>query len=456
MRALVLPILLSLGSACGGAASPDAGGRDATAEPADGGGSPIDAGPGLDAGPATDAGPRDGGQLDAGTAADPDQWVMGYYVSYQRDDYPIAEIDWSGLTHIAFSPLAVRGGPGYALDFSFSGAFGSDAAGRAFAMELAAAAHANGVRTILMLGGAGLSDNVRPAMTQDLDGFVARLLEAMDTLGYDGIDLDVEASNFATSDAIELARALRMARPSILLSYPGGTVQYGTTVDPDLPELVTYLDRYFMQSYFGGNNGLFTGTDFRGMLFQSWFSSALHDPTELHPYAIDWALEQLVAAGIPARKLGMGVAFYAACYLVPDTTPPGGSDVSAPRMPAYAPSSYCWDCGIGGGDNNFSLATLFAGGGPYSQGTPMFDAAAASPYLTFATPRNVSACGGSTRYIVFEDEQSLMAKGAFSRANGYGGIIIWTIQQGYLPAGAAGGRPRNALMQALRRGFIAP
>jgi len=32
---------------------------------------------------------------------------------------------------------------------------------------------------------------------------------------------------------------------------------------------------------------------------------------------------------------------------------------------------------------------------------------------------------------------SLEARGVWSRAHGYGGIIVWTIQQGWLPAGAA-------------------
>ncbi len=423
----------------GGTTTPDAGHHASS----DGGSSDPDAGSSAS---------LDGGSSASSTG----QWVMGYYVSYQRDMYPIAEIDWSGLTHIAASPVAVRGGPGYALDFTFAGSFGSDSAGRAWATELSTAAHAHGVKAMLMLGGAGLSDNVRPAMDHDLSGFVSSLLAACDSLGYDGIDLDVEASNFHIADAIELARALRTARPSILLSYPGGTVEYGTTVDPDLPELVSYLDRYFMQSYYGGSNGLFTGPDWSGTLFESWFGSALSDPTDLRPFAIDWALEQLVAAGIPADKVGMGTSFYAACYLTPNTTPPDGADVSGPRQPAYNSSSYCWDCGIGGGDNSFPLSTLFASGGPYSAGTPMWDSAASEPYLTFSSPHYVAACGGSTRFIVFEDEQSLLAKGAFSRSHGYGGIIIWTIQQGYLPAGAAGGRARNALMQALRQGFIDP
>src|SRR5258706_14613527 len=105
----------------------------------------------------------------------------------------IAEIDWSGVTQMAACMLGVRADN--SLDFTFSGSFGSDAEGRGFAMQLSSAANAHGVRAMLMLGGAGLSDNVRPAMDASLSGFVDALLAACDELGYDGIDLDVWATN---------------------------------------------------------------------------------------------------------------------------------------------------------------------------------------------------------------------------------------------------------------------
>jgi GH18 family chitinase len=78
------------------------------------------------------------------------------------------------------------------------------------------------------------------------------------------------------------------------------------------------------------------------------------------------------------------------------------------------------------------------------------------PYLSLASPVNDAGCGGYTQYISYEDEVSIIAKGAFSKSGGYGGIIVWTIRQGWLPAGAASGRARNALMQAREQGFIDP
>jgi MoaA/NifB/PqqE/SkfB family radical SAM enzyme len=43
--------------------------------------------------------------------------VLGYYVGYQVDAYPIADIDWTALTHIAFGPLTVKSDQSLNLSF---------------------------------------------------------------------------------------------------------------------------------------------------------------------------------------------------------------------------------------------------------------------------------------------------------------------------------------------------
>jgi chitinase len=78
------------------------------------------------------------------------------------------------------------------------------------------------------------------------------------------------------------------------------------------------------------------------------------------------------------------------------------------------------------------------------------------PYLALATAKNDAHCSGNTRYISYDDETSIIAKGGFSKDNGYGGIIIWTLAEGWLPTGAVGGRAQNAMMQALKAGFLDP
>ena len=77
-----------------------------------------------------------------------------------------------------------------------------------------------------MLGGAGLSEGIKSAMDADLFGFAHRLLDTMEELGFDGIDLDVEAEDFTIDHLILLAQTLREKNPDVILTHPGGTLEY--------------------------------------------------------------------------------------------------------------------------------------------------------------------------------------------------------------------------------------
>ena len=358
---------------------------------------------------------------------------MGYYVGYDINAYPIADIDWTGLTHVIFSPLTVKAD--LSLDTSYDDENGT---GPADAKALATTAHAHGVKALLMLGGAGNGANIAAAAAVGhRPAFVQALLAEMDAEGYDGIDLDWEDSVDLDS-LIALAQALRAARPAMLLSYPAGTINGNfQSVDPKMATLAASLDRLNVQTYY-------PSTAFAGAGWDSWFVSPLSGVTSSTPIAIDDSLARYHAVGIPNAKLGMGMAFYAICYA-------GG--ITGPRQPTSDSTP------ILGGDNDYPLSLFFAAGGTYDQtGTAerKSDATTAEPYLSLVTAVNDPGCGAPVRYISYEDETSIAAKGAFSRSNGYGGIIVWTLEQGYLPAGASGGRSRNALMQALKSSFIEP
>jgi len=240
-------------------------------------------------------------------------------------------------------------------------------------------------------------------------------------------------------DLVSLAQALRAARPSMLLSYPAGAINGNIdTVDPRMTTLAASLDRFNVQTYY-------PSTAVAGQGWDSWFISPLGGETASTPIAIDDSLRRYAAAGIPKSKLGMGIGFYAICYTGGITGPHQSTNGTTQR--------------IVGGDNDYPLRSFFASGSTFDTSTGanrMRDAAAAEPYLTFTSPVSDAHCGAATQYISYEDETSIAAKGAFSKANGYGGIIIWTIEEGWLPSGASGGRARGALMQALRTAFIAP
>jgi chitinase len=357
---------------------------------------------------------------------------MGYYVGYAINQYPIAQIDWSGLTHVIFSPLTVKAD--HSLDLSFSDQNGT---GQQDAQQLSQAAHAHGVKALLMLGGAGAGANIAAvASAANRSSFVTALLGAVSTLGYDGIDLDWEDSvNLA--DLVALAQALRSAQPNLLLTYPAGAINGNyQTVDPMMATLAASLDRFNVQTYY-------PSTAVVGQGWDSWFNSPLSGAMGSTPIAIDDTLTRYVAAGVPKAKLGMGMSFYAICYT-------GG--ITGPRQATSTEQ-------IVGGDNNYPLSAFFATGSTFDKSVVaerMRDSSAQVPYLSLSAAVNDSGCGAATHYISYDDETSIIAKGTFSKTKGYGGIIIWTIEEGWLPTNASGGRAQNALMQALKTGFIDP
>jgi chitinase len=418
---------------------PDGGGHD-HGDSAPDTGHPM----GADSGHPLDAAKSEAG-LDARMESGPDvvsvdggmsgQWVLGYYVGYQINALPIAEIDWSGLTHIAFSPMVVKNDG--SLDTSFSDSNGT---GLADAKTLVTAAHAHGVKALVMLGGAGAGPNIAAqAAPANLSAFVTKLVAVLGTLGgYDGIDLDWEDS-VNLDDLVSLAQALRAAMPTIVLTYPGGAINGNfQTVDPRMATLAKSLDQFNVQTYY-------PSTAFAGSGWDSWFVSPISGVTGSTPIAIDDTLSRYAAAGIPKKSLGMGAAFYAICYT-------GG--ITAPRQPTNGTTQ-----NIVGGDNNYPLSTFFASGSTFDKSSAaeqLRDSVAQVPYLSLSPAVNDPGCGASSQYISYDDETSLVAKGTFSKANGYGGIIIWTLAEGRLPAAASGGRSKNALTQALKKGFLGP
>ena len=383
---------------------------------------------GSDATTAVDAAPTSDGP-----PGDPSvkQWVLGYYVGYQIDAYPIADIEWSALTHIAFAPVTVNAD--LTLDLSFDDAHGT---GALDAVALATAAHAHGVKVLLGFGGSGTGAAIaRAAASSNRTALVQQLLAAVDMFGFDGIDLDWEDS-VKLDDLVALARSLRAARPGLVLTYPAGTVNSNIeVVDPRMATLAEPLDRMFVMTYF-------PATANAGLGWASWFVSPLSGASSATPVAADDSLQRYVAAGIPASKLGLGIGFFAICYT---------NDIRGPRQATTSSTR------IGGGSNAYPLSAFFAVDGTYDRASSTArqrDPVAQEPYLQLPSSVSDPGCGLTTRYISYEDEASIAAKGAFSRMNGYGGTIVWTLQQGYLASPASQGRSRDALIQALGNSFL--
>jgi chitinase len=358
--------------------------------------------------------------LGASAARAATQWVMGYYVAYQRDLYPPQAIDWSGLTHIVMGRVKANRDGTLNLDFDWDATNGP-----ALARDIAARAHAAGKKAILMLGGDDNSPAIHDAVVGHRAQFVANLVAAMNSLGYDGIDLDWE-NTIDWAAFQRFAADLRAAAPRAILTVPMGALNINyQTVDPHVAAIAAKLDRISIMSYY-------PATAWAGSGWRSWFNSPLAGEKPSTPVSITSTLQRYVAAGVPRSKLAMGTSFYAICYTGGVTGPDQSTENGVQ---------------IRGGDNDLMLSKFYGRNGAFSEIYRHWSAAASQPYLSL--PR---AEEHGCRYVSYEDEQALLAKGAFSRRSGYGGIIVWTINQGYV---ASHSQP-NFLMAALRKGFIAP
>jgi chitinase len=375
---------------------------------------PLDAGaPGVGSAP-SDAQAADGAASD-GAPVTSTAWVMGYYAVWDEPAnggfYPLSAVDWGALTHIATAFYLPDGG-GFA-----SGSFDA-----ATAAQLIAAAHAHGKKAIASIGGSGSGPSFEGSTSQaNLSAFVGSL-EGLVAMGYDGIDIDWEGGNLtvAQDQSLEqsLVMAIRSASPDILL-----TMTAGYENENDLDDLSFYgniapeLDRINLMTY--GMSGAWVG-------WKSWHSSPLHwNMNSSTPTGIDSSVAHYVAADVPASKLGVGAGFYGECYTSPVTAPVqslGASQVVA-------------------GDGTMAYRDIM--GSYYSAGAYHYDSSADVPYLSLSGA-NAESC----TYVSYEDATSLAAKGAWVKAQGLGAVIIWTVSEGYMSAGASV-QAQNPLLEAL-------
>lgn len=352
--------------------------------------------------------------------ASAEQWVMGYYVSYQRDLYPPEALDWNGLSHVIMA--RVKANADGTLDTNFDW----DATnGPALATDVAARAHAAGRKAILMLGGDDNGAEILAAVTNHRAIFIANLQAAMTAYGYDGLDLDWE-NNVDWNLFQSFAQELRQAMPTAILTAPIGPLNSNyDVVEPHLPVIAQSLDRLNLMSYY-------PSTSWAGSGWLSWYNSPLSGVKPSTPVSNEDSLQRYAAAGIPKAKLGMGIGFYSTCYT-------GG--VTGPNQSTENGVT------IAGGDNESPLSELFGANGAYIEASRYWDDDALQPYLSLSEPER-HGC----RYVSFEDEQSIQEKGRFSRENGFGGTIVWTINQGYVKTHSE----PNFLFEALRQGFLEP
>lgn len=344
------------------------------------------------------------------------RWIAGYHVGYQRDLYPLSEVDFSALTHLMVGRVTPNANGTLTTHFDIDVVDGP-----IWAQQASNAAHAAGVKAVLMVGGAGeYAGWVGAAAPANRATFVSNLLATMDNLGFDGLDLDWEP--IQTSDEanfLALAQALRQQRPNLLLSVPVGWVNanFAATPNPFFRDIAPLFDQINVMSY--DMAGAWDG-------WQSWHSSALAGAAANTPSSVETSIEFYLRSGVQRTRLGMGIPFYGTCW----------RNVNGPRL---------FGGSVVASDNALSYRNILHS--YYSAGLRQWDALASMPYLGSSQAFGPQQCN----FLSYDDEQSVAAKGAWARRNGIGGTIIWTIGQGYIPERPAG--QRNPLLQAIRAAF---
>ncbi len=368
--------------------------------------------------------------------------MLGYWAVWQTTQYPLANIAWGDLTHAAISFVGPRApvtpttqSPYATLDTS--NAYGNlGANGMA---QFASAAHAGGTHPLISLGGAGAGTGFAAAANSTHRAqFVADVVAACAQWGYDGVDLDWEDSvNYPDFQALVLA--LRAAAPAgFLITAPIGSVNMNLGIDPAASSMwsAVYgsMDQLNVMTYQSSGN-------YPGWVV--WYFDPLFGEGPDHPADVASTMAAWAALGIPKAKLGVGIGFY-------------GRAVSAPVTAAL--QSY-GNATVFENDSQLSygnIARYFVGqGGAVSS----FDATAQTGYLSWATQFHPNWTdqypgdqGPATQFLTYEDEATVAAKGAWVKNNGYGGVIIWTINEGtQYPYGADG--YANPLLDATKTAF---
>jgi chitinase len=282
---------------------------------------------------------------------------------------------------------------------------------------LVTAAHAHGVKAIASLGGADSAAHFRQATASGtIAKFVNNIVTLMQLYGYDGIDVDwepLEKSDEAV--VIDLATRIRAARSNAILTIPVGIININLGADlTNYAAIAAAYDQMNLMSY--GMAGAWEG-------WKSWHSSPLYQQDSATPTSIDSSVKLYVAAGVPKRKLGVGIGFYGLCYSPPVTGPDQALNGST----------------LVASDGAISYANILQN--YYSAAARKWDSLARCPYLSFGAAKPPDGCG----YISYDDEQSIAEKAAYIKANGLGGVIEWQINEGYIAGAAA----PNALLSAI-------
>lgn len=362
----------------------------------------------------------------------PHLWVTGYLPAYRHQADKIAFMrrqDYAMLTHIAHASAVPR----------VDGTLDIDTNVYLPEYRRQAVNVAEAVKRPILLVLTGPHEVFNAAMQPGVrDYFIQNILQLLDSDGYDGVDLNMEPvtrdEKQENPDYVAFVRALHKAlqtRESAKLGRP-----------PLLTAAVAWRDRHVMaevEDAFDQINLMTYDMAQPHPGWVTWFDAAVSNGGETFPaYPVrrlpsleDW-VAAFVDAGIPRRKLGIGISFDVACWQGGIAAADSQQGMRYPRQvwqqkPHYFKRSYA----------EMQQTGLLP---PSYQ----WDGVAQMAWFSL---EGVTAADDN--FCNFNDARAIAAKVEFARQQGLGGVIVWELALDHLPDSPQSPPLRQALGDAL-------
>ena len=142
-------------------------------------------------------------------------------------------------------------------------------------------------------------------------------------------------------------------------------------------------------------------------------------------------VEQYAEAGVPYRKMTLGLAFFGKIWQGGEGTPTGG--VTAPRQRWTTKPTV---------SGEYQYHQIIARSD--FQGNDHWDEVAKNPYLGIDQPGSANDL-----FIPYENPRSIKEKVRYAASRGLGGVMIWELRGDYLPDG------QRPLLDALKEEYKA-